>query len=55
MIHSKEKNPLLRSAYPGMVKTAKSILEHSRAYEAERSCMSIREILDFIPGNRSHA
>jgi phosphoenolpyruvate phosphomutase / 2-hydroxyethylphosphonate cytidylyltransferase len=43
-------NHLLRSAYPSMIKTAKSILEHHRAKEAEEYCMSIKDILNLIPG-----
>jgi len=42
-------NQLLRSAYPAMLKTAKKILEHGRAHEAEEYCMSIKEILTLIP------
>jgi phosphoenolpyruvate phosphomutase / 2-hydroxyethylphosphonate cytidylyltransferase len=45
-------NHLLRSAYPAMVNTAKSILTHARAYECSESCLSIKEILDLIPGTR---
>ena len=43
-------NQLLRSAYPAMYKTAYSILEHERAFEADRDLMSIQEILNLIPG-----
>lgn len=39
-------NHLLRSAYPAMVKTAESILEHGRSAEADVNCMSIKEILN---------
>jgi len=42
-------NQLLRSAYPAMVRTAKSILENSRAQQAEQDCMSIAEIVKLIP------
>lgn len=43
-------NHLLRSAYPAMVRTAESILEHGRAQEADLAyCMSIKEILNLIP------
>lgn len=45
-------NHLLRSAYPGMLRTAESILTHGRAYESEQYCMSIDEILSLIPGTR---
>lgn len=44
-------NHLLRSAYPSMVKTAKSILENHRSYEASQEfCMSLNEIITLIPG-----
>ena len=51
-------NHLLRSAYPAMVRTARSILEHGRALEAEHDCMPIKDILSLIPSSpptRSHA
>ncbi|MCE5220813.1 MAG: phosphoenolpyruvate mutase [Clostridium sp.] len=43
-------NHLLRSAYPAMVNTAKSILENERSKEASVNCMPIKEILTLIPG-----
>ena len=43
-------NHMLRSAYPAMVDTAKTILEHGRAKEIEPNCISIKEILKLIPG-----
>jgi len=43
-------NHLIRSAYPAMVKTAKSILKYQRAKEAsEKNCLSIKEIINLIP------
>ena len=46
-------NHMLRSAYPAMVKCAESILEHNRCKEAsEEYCMSIKEILNLIPGTK---
>jgi len=45
-------NQLLRSSYPAMLKTARSILEHERAQECEEFCMPIKEILTLIPGSR---
>ena len=43
-------NHLLRSAYPAMVNTAKSLLENSRGMEASNDyCMSIKEIITLIP------
>lgn len=43
-------NHLIRSAYPAMVNTAKSILENERSKEASANCMPIKEILTLIPG-----
>lgn len=43
-------NHLLRSSYPSMVKTATSILENSRSKEADSDLISIKEILNLIPG-----
>lgn len=46
-------NQMLRAAYPAMVNVAKSILEHHRAKEASDDyCMSIREIINLIPGGK---
>ncbi len=42
-------NHLLRSAYPAMVDTAKSILLNGRSKEVDEQCMSIKEILTLIP------
>jgi len=43
-------NHLLRSAYPAMVNTAKSLLENCRGMEASDDyCMSIKEIITLIP------
>lgn len=39
-------NHLLRSSYPAMVKTAKSILESKRCMESEEFCMPVKELLD---------
>lgn len=47
-------NHLLRSAYPAMVNCAKSILQHERAKEAsEQYCMSVKDILELIPGTKN--
>ena len=43
-------NQLLRSAYPAMIKTAETILLHGRAFECDKQCMPIKEILTLIPG-----
>jgi len=45
-------NHMLRSAYPAMQSTAESILKNGRSFEAEPQCMSIEEILEFIPGTK---
>jgi len=45
-------NHMLRSAYPAMLNVAKSVLENGRSLEAEPDCMSIKEILEFIPGTK---
>jgi len=45
-------NHMLRAAYPAMLKVAKSVLENGRSLEAETECMSIKEILEFIPGTK---
>ncbi len=45
-------NHMLRSAYPAMVDVAKSILINDRSYEANDKCMSIKEILNLIPGTK---
>ena len=45
-------NHLLRAAYPVMVKTAESILEHGRSLEADSELLSIQEILELIPGTK---
>lgn len=43
-------NHLLRSSYPAMIKTANSILENGRSKEADADLISIKEILNLIPG-----
>jgi phosphoenolpyruvate phosphomutase len=45
-------NHMLRAAYPGMVNVAKSILDNDRSLEAEKDLLSIKKILDLIPGTR---
>ncbi len=45
-------NHLLRSAYPAMLNTAKSILTHSRSAEADAGMMPLKEILELIPGTK---
>lgn len=45
-------NHLLRSAYPAMMETAKSILTHQRSAECDKRMLSIKEILELIPGTK---
>jgi len=45
-------NQLLRSAYPAMRDTARSILRHSRSAECDQQMMPIKEILELIPGTK---
>ncbi|GHV66284.1 phosphoenolpyruvate mutase [Spirochaetia bacterium] len=45
-------NHMLRSSYPAMFNTAKSILTYGRSYEANDLCMSVKEILELIPGTK---
>jgi phosphoenolpyruvate phosphomutase / 2-hydroxyethylphosphonate cytidylyltransferase len=45
-------NHMLRSAYPAMLSVAKSILKNGRSYEASDDCLSIKEILELIPGTK---
>lgn len=45
-------NHMLRSAYPAMYKTAKTILETERSLEVNELCLSIKQILELIPGTK---
>ncbi len=45
-------NHMLRSAYPAMQEVAKNILKNGRSLESEKACMSISELLEFIPGTK---
>lgn len=45
-------NHLLRSAYPAMVNTAKSILTHQRSAECDKQLLPIKDILELIPGTK---
>ncbi|MDD6051832.1 MAG: phosphoenolpyruvate mutase [Clostridiales bacterium] len=42
-------NHLIRSAFPAMQATARSILENGRSKEADALCMSIKDILTLLP------
>jgi phosphoenolpyruvate phosphomutase / 2-hydroxyethylphosphonate cytidylyltransferase len=41
-------NQLLRAAYPAMQNTAKAILKNSRAFEADKKIIPIKEIISLI-------
>lgn len=45
-------NHLLRSVYPNMIKTAESILKNKRSLEVEKNLLSIKQILELIPGTK---
>lgn len=45
-------NHLLRSAYPAMLNTARSILENQRSLEAEQQLLPLNDILELIPGTK---
>ena len=43
-------NQLLRSAYPAMLNCANTILSNQRSYESDSTMLSIKDILNLIPG-----
>ena len=45
-------NHLLRSAFPAMQKTADSILQNERSLECDDHLLSIKDILELIPGTK---
>ena len=45
-------NHLLRASYPAMYKAALNILKNGRSFEIEKSLLSIKEILELIPGTK---
>jgi len=45
-------NHMLRAAYPAMLDVAKTILENERCFEVRPKCLSIKEILEMIPGTK---
>ena len=45
-------NQLLRSAYPAMQETARSILRYARSAECDQQMMPIKDILELIPGTK---
>lgn len=44
-------NHLLRSAYPSMLATAQSILEHDRSLEVEEKLITVKDLFQLIPAN----
>jgi phosphoenolpyruvate mutase len=45
-------NHLLRAAYPAMISAAESILLHGRSLEVDSNLLSIKKILELIPGTK---
>ena len=45
-------NHMLRAAYPAMLDVATSILENERSFDARPKCISIKQILEMIPGTK---
>jgi 2-methylisocitrate lyase-like PEP mutase family enzyme len=45
-------NHMLRAAYPAMLNTARKILLNDRGFEVRPDCLSIKEILEMIPGTK---
>ena len=45
-------NHLLRSAYPAMLSTAQAILQNERSLESDKDLLSIKHILELIPGTK---
>lgn len=45
-------NHMLRAAYPAMYDVAKKILVNERCFDVRPQCLSIKEILEMIPGTK---
>lgn len=45
-------NHMLRAAYPAMREVAETILKNDRCYDVRPKCLSIKEILEMIPGTK---
>ena len=45
-------NHMLRAAYPSMLNVAETILRNERCYDVRPQCLSIKEILEMIPGTK---
>jgi phosphoenolpyruvate mutase len=45
-------NHMMRAAYPAMLNVATKILENERSFEVRSQCLSIKQILEMIPGTK---
>ena len=45
-------NQMLRAAYPAMQNVANKILKHGRSKEIDNDLISVKEILELIPGTK---
>jgi phosphoenolpyruvate phosphomutase len=45
-------NHMLRAAYPAMLDVATTILKNERCFEVRSKCLSIKQILEMIPGTK---
>ena len=45
-------NHMLRAAYPAMLEVATTILENERCFDVREKCLSIKQILEMIPGTK---
>ena len=45
-------NHMLRASYPAMKKVASDILKNGRSYESDKFLLSIKDILELIPGTK---
>jgi phosphoenolpyruvate phosphomutase len=45
-------NHMLRASYPAMKRTAENILKYGRSFEIDKSLLSIKDILELIPGTK---
>jgi phosphoenolpyruvate phosphomutase / 2-hydroxyethylphosphonate cytidylyltransferase len=45
-------NHMLRAAYPAMLDVATTILENERCFDVRPKCLSIKQILEIIPGTK---
>ena len=41
-------NQMMRSSYPAMLNTAKSILKYQRSYEIEKKIVSVKNMIELI-------